>query len=97
MRLKPTETELVGKWERTGTHVEGDSTEKRITWLTLNALKKIAFTNAGYDVLYQDPQDGRYWELTFPQPQGFGAGPQRLSVLDGQTAAKKYNLDGDNG
>jgi hypothetical protein len=52
MKLDPTETELVGKWERTGSHVERDSTENRITWLTMNALKGIAFTNAGYERLY---------------------------------------------
>jgi hypothetical protein len=70
MRLERSETELVGRWELKNGHVEGDATEKRITWLVMNVFKQVAFTGGGYEILYQDPGDGRYWELTFPQPQG---------------------------
>jgi hypothetical protein len=93
MRLEQCETELMGKWVVKDGHVEGDVTENRISWLTRNALRRIAFTSAGYDILYQDPGDGRYWELTFPHPQGFGVGPQKLSHLEKQSAVKKYKLD----
>lgn len=95
MQLEKDETELVGKWELEDGHVHGDAIERRITWLVKNVLKQVAFTGGGYKILYQDPTDGRYWELTFPRPWGQGTGPQRLSFLEKETAAKKYRLGED--
>lgn len=92
MQLEAHETELEGVWQFKDGRVRGDATEKRINWLTMNSLKRIAFTNGGYDMLYQDPSDGRYWELTFPHPQGFGEGPRRLCVIEKSAAVHKYNL-----
>ena len=93
MRLEPSETELVGKWELQGGRITGDAAEKRISWLVMNSLKRIAFTQGGYEILYQDPTDGRYWELTFPTPRGHGTGPQKLSLLTRRAALEKYNLN----
>ncbi len=92
MDLKADETELVGKWEWKNNRMAGDATEKRIQWLVTNVLKQKAYTAGGYEILYQDPRDGRYWERTFPEPQGHGAGPQKLSPIEARNAIAKYKI-----
>jgi Immunity protein 27 len=45
--------------------VRSDSTCQRIEWLTSSYLEKIASSN--WETLFRDPDDGRYWEHTYPQ------------------------------
>ena len=35
----------------------------------------------GWTILYQDPSDGRFWELTYPESQMHGGGPPTLTEL----------------
>ena len=53
MMLTSTETELTGKWEIGEAGVRPDLTCKRIEWLTINYLEKIAASN--WETLFQDP------------------------------------------
>jgi len=45
---------------------------------------------SGRDDLYRDPDDGRLWELTWPQSDMHGGGPHRLSCLTIDAARMKY-------
>jgi hypothetical protein len=62
----------------------------RIEWLTTGCLEKIAASN--WTILFRDPEDGRYWELTYPKGELQGGGPPRLTVLSPEKAHAKYQL-----
>ena len=64
MKLSSTETDLIGKWELVNGSVQWDATCERIRVAHDRVFGKIAGTN--WAVLYRDPEDGRYWELTYP-------------------------------
>ena len=61
---------------------------------TANYLRKVAISEewAGWETLFQDPRDGRFWERTFPQGEMQGAGPPRLDVISSSEAHKKYKF-----
>jgi len=60
----------------------------RIELLVSQHLTKVA--GGGWETLYQDPDDGRYWELTYPQGEMHGGGPPRLTYLPHELAQAKY-------
>ena len=86
--LHPNETELVGQWVQQGTTVIADETCVRIKALTHSYLVKVA--GGGWETLYQDPNDLRYWELDYPQGEMHGGGPPALRFLTKETATAKY-------
>jgi Immunity protein 27 len=88
MRLRPEETDLLGKWEVVGGNVIADTTSQRIRVLTTRYLEKVA--GGGWETLYRDPDDGRYWELTYPHGEMHGGGPPRLTYLSHEQAKAKY-------
>ena len=92
--LMPDETELIGNWIKNGSAVVGDPTEVRISRLIANDLQKVAVgpESGGWETLYRDPADGRYWELTYPRGEMHGGGPKRLTNLPAAAATKKYRL-----
>jgi len=92
MKIEPTESDLVGGWVTQQHRVVADATEIRIGQLVERDLQKIAVNAADWCVLYGDPSDGRYWELTYPQSEMHGGGPRRLSVIDSDAARTKYGL-----
>jgi hypothetical protein len=49
-------------------------------WLTSHHLRKITTSkqSGGRETLFQDPDDGRHREQTYPQSQMQGAGPPAL-------------------
>ena len=61
----------------------------------MHVLKWVAGTSDGWRILYVDPNDGRYWELTFPRRELQGGGPQRLRLLSKEDAVATFNLGGD--
>jgi hypothetical protein len=83
MTLKPEETELIGDWVLHDGRMVLDATEQRIDLLISQHLEKVAVSpeSGGWDVLYRDPIDGRYWELTYPKGEMHGGGPRRLAHL----------------
>jgi hypothetical protein len=89
MRLRPEETDLLGRWVVVNGKVVGDETTERIEWLVSNYLEKVA-VKGGWDTLYKDPQDGRYWEHIYPESHMHGGGPPRLMYLSHEQVAERY-------
>jgi hypothetical protein len=89
-KLKPEETDLVGNWLVVEGKVIGDITCRRIDILISDYLEKVA--GGGWETLYRDPQDNRYWELTYPQGEMHGGGPPRLIHLPSSVAKEKYKI-----
>jgi immunity protein 27 of polymorphic toxin system len=92
LNLKPIETDLTGQWAMIDGQMMADDTSARIDWLVKHALTEIATDFSGWDVLYRDPKDGRYWELTYPQSEMHGGGPPRLRYMPDEEAKKKYGI-----
>jgi hypothetical protein len=94
MKLAPNETELVGAWIMEGGKVRGDPTCERIEWLVAHHLKEIAISKqwGAWETLYQDPDDSRYWERTYPQSELQGGGPPRLAVIAAEEVKRKYGF-----
>ncbi len=90
--LEPQETALLGSWIAEGKTIRADETCDRITFLTCNVLKKIASGKSGWETLYQDPGDGRYWEHTYPQGEMHAGGPPALTVISEKNARAKYDV-----
>jgi hypothetical protein len=57
-----------------------------------NELELIAVSANGWESLYRDPRDGRYWERFFPHGEMQAGGPESLRVLDLKEAQEKYAL-----
>lgn len=90
MKLKPNETDLFGKWEVVDGNTVADATAQRIEALVERHLDKVAADASGWETLYRDPDDGRYWELTYPESSWHGGGPPRLTYLSPEQARAKY-------
>lgn len=90
MKLLPDETDLVGRWRLVGNTIESDSMCRRIERLTTDQLTKLGSDPTGWDTLFKDPADGRYWELTYPQSDSEGGGPPRLTYIHDDEAKRKY-------
>ena len=90
--LEKHETELIGNWVNDGKRLVEDEVCIRINWLLLNSLKEITKDESGWDTLYMDPNDKRYWELTYQQSQMHGGGPPSLTNLSIDDVYKKYRI-----
>ena len=88
MKLRPNESDLIGQWRFEGDKIIVDATCKRIEHLITEELQEIARDPSGWDVLYIDPNDSRFWELTYPQSEMHGGGPPRLRYLPPDEAKK---------
>ena len=93
--LGPDEERLDGAWLDAADGASSDVVDRRIFWLVRHALHARAMTNGGWDQLFVDPRDGRYWELTFPHGSLHGGGPRRLATLTAESARAKYGLSAD--
>jgi hypothetical protein len=92
MKILPTETLLAGEWQRANHQVVADKTCERINRLVESFLKEIGRDSSGWDVLYRDPGDGRFWELTYPQSELLGGGPPQLRCMTSEQALEKYGI-----
>jgi Immunity protein 27 len=90
MKLINTENILVGKWIFENGKMQKDQVTQRIDLLVNNYLKKITSNGNGWDALYEDTNDGRFWELTYPQSELHGGGPPSLINISEEEAIKKY-------
>jgi hypothetical protein len=95
VKIAPHETQLIGAWISESRSVRGDAVCERIHRLTEHHLRKIAFspTSGAWETLFQDPEDGRYWERTYPQGERHGGGPPALICLSRDEAKAKYGGD----
>lgn len=86
------ETELVGSWIQKNGSMVADDVSKRIDYLIENKLKKVASSDDGWDQLYIDMQDSRYWELSHPENDYHGGGAPLLKHLSLDEVKNKYQL-----
>lgn len=84
------ETLISGRWIRSLGRNVPDETCQRITELTRLHLVELGRDPSGWDALYRDPDDGRYWELIYPQSELHGGGPPQLRCLSLSEATTKY-------
>jgi Immunity protein 27 len=85
-------SELLGSWVLSDGRMVGDQTSDLIIELTEKRFRRIALAPSGWETLYQDPEDGRFWELHFPYGGMQGGGPAALRVLGVEAAALKYGV-----
>lgn len=69
-RDHPTENSIVGAWHDIGGKMEPDMATSRIHSLLAADLTKLVSSSSGWSALYQDPDDQRLWELTYPTAIG---------------------------
>jgi hypothetical protein len=80
-RILPHETEIVGGWFLDGTQMKADAAAQRIESLIDGHLVEVGRPPDGWSVLYKDPDDNRYWQLTYPNSSLHGGGAPRLEVI----------------
>lgn len=90
MKLKPEEARLEGHWEYIDNQAIPDATCNRIEKLITEHLRKIGVDDSGWDTLYLDPRDGRYWELIYLSSGMHGGGPPSLIQINRDMAEVKY-------
>jgi len=93
MNKKPDQSEncIVGEWtEAADGSVVQNSACDRIQWLTESYFEQIAVDGDNWCALYRDPEEGAYWELTYPQSHMHGGGPPALNRITEHLAQKKY-------
>lgn len=82
-KIKSDELELLGSTLRDGKlKIDGDVCA-RINWLIAGVLRHVGVgrNSGGWDSLYVDPADGRYWLLTYPHGEMHGGGPPQLKCV----------------
>lgn len=94
LALRPDETLLIGSWLLRGDSVVGDAICNRIEALLANVLVHVADDpkSGGWESLFRDPLDGRFWERFYPQGEMHGGGPPSLRCLSASDASVKYSL-----
>jgi hypothetical protein len=91
MTLKADEKQLVGSWKLVDGRMIEDETSKRIAALVRQQLEQVAVSTGGWDKLFRDPSDSRFWELTYPSSGTHGGGPPTLNVIS-EVAARKHKF-----
>ena len=92
MDIKPNEIVIDSDSVISGSEEAVRKVSERIYWLTHNYLNKITTDKSGWSVLYKDPNDNRFWELTYPKGEMHGGGSARLSSLTEIDAVEKYKF-----
>jgi hypothetical protein len=90
--IEPSEMLLKGQWVLRDGRPVVDEVCRRISILTQSYLDEVGRDASGWNTIYRDPNDGRYWELTYPQSNLHGGGPPELRCLDIREAREKYNI-----
>jgi Immunity protein 27 len=93
MSLRPEETEIIGSWRMIDGRPVEDEASRRIRTLTKRWLKLIASSSDGWERLYEDPQDHRLWELTYPTSETHSGGAPTLRAVEREAARRKYKLE----
>ncbi len=80
---------IVGQWIYENGKMLADANTLRIEWLVANYLKKVSTEDGGWTTNYQDPEDGSYWQHTYPKSYMHGGGPPMLERVTPITHAYK--------
>lgn len=92
MEISPDEVEIIGSWVMVNGRMTADETSHRIRSLIKTDLQHVATTKDGWEKLYLDAHDKRLWELTYPQGEMQGGGPQALLLISPEKAREKYEV-----
>ena len=92
MGIGPDEVEIVGSWITVNGRMTENEASCRISSLIETELKEVATSKDGWEKLYRDPRDGRYWELTYPRGEMQGGGPQALLLANSEKVQEKYGI-----
>lgn len=92
MNLNASEIELRGNWIFSESSMIADKVSKRIEILIKDYLIEIASDYNGWEKLFLDPDDKRYWELTYLNGELHGGGTPLLKNINTAAAKKKYKL-----
>jgi hypothetical protein len=92
MSIDPNETLIVGNWIMVDGHMVADSELLRIHSLVAGELERVSVSQSGWEILYKDLRDGRYWEKYFPHSEMHGGGPESLRVVDLNSVREKYGI-----
>jgi hypothetical protein len=92
IKINKIENRLHGSWFYNGDSVVEDGVSKRINLLIKDYLIKIATSQSGWKILYQDPEDKRYWELTYPDSESHGGGAPTLLNIREDEARQKFKF-----
>lgn len=92
MTIEPHETEIVGEWILQNGKVHSNAACQRIYALIQTELVYMGKDESGWEALYVDKNDGRYWERTFPHGELQAGGPPTLRVISYKDAVRKYGL-----
>lgn len=84
------EVAIIGSWVLDGDKMSADTNCQRILTLTTTHLHKIGNDKSGWNTLYKDPDDGRHWELIYPQSDQHGGGAPSLVFISEIEVKKKY-------
>lgn len=90
--FKDNETQLKSSWILKDGSLVAGSIGERITDLITNSLEKVSQSNDGWSSLYVDSNDGRYWELTYPDSESHGGGVPVLSLLAQDQINQNYDV-----
>jgi hypothetical protein len=64
----------------------------RIEELKSNYLRKVTVDKSGWETLYQNPSDNRYWLLTYQNSDWNGGGPPTLKMITQTEVIEKFRL-----
>jgi len=92
-KITPDEKIISGKWLKSENGVITDENCKRIEYLTDHYLEKIDTDSSGWNKLYKDPADGRFWVKTYPNSEMHGGGPPHLKEISPTEAQKQFQVD----
>ncbi len=92
MTIGPDENVICGGWQVVEGRVVPDAALMRIQEFVQNHLQKVADASGGWESLFQNPLDGRLWELFHPRSEMQGGGPEALRCIDKESAERKCNV-----
>lgn len=90
MKILPNEIRLTGRWVLRNGRLVADEVCARIEDLKRGHLRELGHDKTGWDTLFVDPDDGRLWELIYPESGLHGGGAPELQHLTKEEAKNKY-------
>jgi hypothetical protein len=89
--ISENETLIECKWIIADDQITSNDACKRIEWLISDILKLVRVDKSGWEKIYQDPKDKRFWLLYYPQSEMHGGGPPSLKEVKYKKAELNFN------